>query len=114
MRIPEARIQDVALSRDPDDIDRCLARRLEGGPVICDRFAGWYYALVPASVARSWTEPGTMCLGVGSMVGVPAPGTTGASGARIYWSVPMDSPAMLCHPEAVAGTITAGTPGVIK
>ncbi|MFE8910848.1 hypothetical protein [Streptomyces globisporus] len=114
MRIPAARIQDAALSRDPADIDQWLARRLEGGPVICDRFAGWYYALVPASAARWWTESGTVCLGAGSVVGVPAPGTAEVSGARIYWSVPMDSPAMLCHPAAVAGTITAATPAVTQ
>ncbi|MFD3978224.1 hypothetical protein ACFWR6_06525 [Streptomyces griseus] len=114
VRIPEARIHDAVLSRDRAEIDRSLAQRLEGGPVICDRFAGWYYALVPASVARRWETPDTVCLGVGSLLGVPEPETVEDSGHRIYWSVPMDSPATLCHPSAVSGTITAGVPGAVS
>lgn len=114
VRIPAAHIQDAAISREPQEIDRYLAKRLEDGPVICDRAAGWYYALVPASAARRWTASGSTCLGVGASLGVPRPGTTAASDTRIYWSVPMDTPGMLCHPAAVTGTVTAGIRGVSR
>ncbi|MFE1820812.1 hypothetical protein ACFW9S_17645 [Streptomyces anulatus] len=114
VRIPAERIQAAAISREPQEIDRYLAKRLEGGPVICDRAASWYYALVPARAARRWTVSGSTCLGGGVSLGVPRPGTTAASGARVYWSVLMDSPGMLCDPAAVTGTVTAGTQRVSR
>ncbi|MFI1226083.1 MULTISPECIES: hypothetical protein [unclassified Streptomyces] len=113
-RIPAARVQAAAISAEPQEIDRYLAKRLEGGPVICDRAASWYYVLVPASTARRWTVSGSTCLGIGASLGVPRPGTTAASDARVYWSVPMDSPGMLCHPAAVTGTVTAGIQGASR
>lgn len=108
VRTPASVVQAAARSTDPVVIDAYLVAALLEGPVICDRYADWYYVLVPASTAARWDVSSTVCLGRQSSLGVPRPGCTGADGVRVYWSVPMDSPAMLCSPQAVAQLVAAG------
>ncbi|MFG2406855.1 hypothetical protein ACGFR8_21385 [Streptomyces brevispora] len=106
VRVPAALVQAAAGSTDLPVIDAFLGHALLEGPVICDRYADWYYALVPASTADRWKTLDAVCLGRESSLGVPRPGRT--AGARVYWSVPMDSPAMLCTPHAVTQLIAVG------
>ncbi|MFJ5726322.1 hypothetical protein [Streptomyces sp. NPDC093149] len=94
VRIPSTVVQAAAGSDDQEDI--------------CDRYAARYYALVPASAARRWDVPGTVCLGKGSELGVPRPGVTAGDGTRMYWSVPMDSAGVLCPPYAVSQAVMVG------
>ncbi|MFE4336089.1 hypothetical protein ACFRQM_44055 [Streptomyces sp. NPDC056831] len=108
VRIPSSVLQAAAGSDDQDAVDQYLAEALMEGPVICDRYAARYYALVPAGTARRWDVPGTVCLGVGSELGVPRPGVAAADGTRVYWSVPMDSAGVLCSPAAVSQAVMVG------
>ncbi|MFJ1695632.1 hypothetical protein ACIOHC_10855 [Streptomyces sp. NPDC088252] len=108
VRIPSSVVRAAAGSDDQEDVDRFLAEALMDGPVICDRYAARYYALVPASAARRWDVPDTVCLGKGSELGVPRPGVTAGDGARVYWSVPMDSAGVLCPPAAVSQAVMVG------
>jgi hypothetical protein len=108
VRIPAAIVQAAGQSTDLDALDRYLAEALLDGPVICDQYAGWYYALVPASTARRWNVPDTTCLGVGSTLGVSRPGMHREDRARVYWSVPMDSAGRLCSPHAVSQLAMTG------
>lgn len=108
VRIPSFLVQAAAGSDQQDSVDRYLAAELVGGPVICNRHADQYYALVPASTVRRWNAPGAVCLGTGQELGVPRPGLGGADGAWVYWSVPMDSAGELCSPAAVAQIVTVG------
>ncbi|MBT2490667.1 hypothetical protein J7E96_19530 [Streptomyces sp. ISL-96] len=108
VRIPADLVQAAAQQTDAALIDVYLAGALHNGPVICDRYAHWYYALVPASTARRWDVPETVCLGVGASLGVPRPGLCGAESERVYWSVPMDSAGSLCSPHAVSQLVMTG------
>ncbi|MFB6989123.1 hypothetical protein [Streptomyces sp. NPDC056304] len=108
VRIPSFVVQAAAGSDQQDAVDQYLAEALMGGPVIFDRYSAQYYALVPASTVRRWNVQGAVCLGAGSELGVPRPGLGGADGARVYWSVPMDSAGELCSPDAVAQIVTTG------
>ncbi|MCX4734298.1 hypothetical protein [Streptomyces sp. NBC_01363] len=108
VRIPSFVVQAAAGSDQQDAVDRYLAEALAGGPVICDRHADQYYALVPVGTVRRWHVPGTVCLGSGQELGVPRPGLGGADGTRVYWSVPMDSAGELCSPAAVAQAVMVG------
>ncbi len=108
VRIPSLLVQAAAWSDQQDAVDRYLAEVLMGGPVICNRHADQYYALVPAGTVGRWNVPGVMCLDKGQALGVPRPGLGGADGARVYWSVPMDSAGELCSPAAVAQVVTVG------
>ncbi|MFB7531462.1 hypothetical protein ACFC0C_25120 [Streptomyces sp. NPDC056178] len=108
VRIPSTVVQAAAGSDDQEDVDHYLAEALMEGPVICDRYAARYYALVPASTARRWDVPDTVCLGKGSELGVPRPGVTAGDGTRMYWSVPMDSAGVLCPPYAVSQAVMVG------
>ncbi|WP_307712033.1 methyltransferase, FxLD system [Streptomyces sp. V4I23] len=108
VRIPARLVQAAARTTDHAVIDAYLARALLDGPVICDRHAGWYYALVPASCALRWDVADTVCLGRESSLGVPGPGRTGLNGERLYWSAPMDSAGMLCSVYAVAQLVMIG------
>ncbi|WP_251075974.1 hypothetical protein [Streptomyces sp. ISL-12] len=121
VRIPGRLVQTVAASTDPLIIDRALADVLDGGPVICDVYGPRYYALVPASVPRTWQQAaedwqsqGVECLGRGTYLGVPRLDAVSFPpvGARSYWSVPMASMASLCEPLAVARLIAAGLHGL--
>ncbi|MFE6494853.1 hypothetical protein [Streptomyces sp. NPDC057748] len=107
VRIPSFLGQAAAGTDEQAAVDRYLAEALMG-PVICDRHAGQYYALVPASTARRWGVPGSVCLGVGQDLGAPRPGLLFEEGARVYWSVPMGSAGELCSPGAVAQMVMAG------
>ncbi|MFF1834261.1 hypothetical protein ACFVXE_08650 [Streptomyces sp. NPDC058231] len=108
VRMSSAVVQAAAGSEDQGDLDRYLADVLMNGPVICDRYAALYYALVPASAALRWDVPDTLCLGKGSELGVPRPGVAAAHETRVYWSVQMDSAGELCSPAAVSQAVTVG------
>lgn len=108
VRIPADLVQAAAQNTDHAVIDAYLAGALLDGPVICDRYAGWYYALVPASTAQRWDVAGTVCLGLASSLGTPHPSANGSYGERVYWSVPMDSAGMLCSANAVAQLVRTG------
>ncbi len=108
VRIPALVVQAAAGSADEEQVDAYLGDALMRGPVICDRYAGRYYALVPVSASRRWDVPGTVCLGVGSELGVPRPGLVAADCTRVYWSVPMDSAGELCSPSAVSQAVMTG------
>ncbi|MFF5958487.1 hypothetical protein [Streptomyces luteogriseus] len=116
VRIPGALIAALAGSAEPAQLDKFLCETLDGGPVICDPHFLRYYALVPASMPRTWRKAlddwrtqDVDCLGRGSYLGVPRPDAVEWSRPRAtYWSVPMDSPAALCAPMDVARMIAAG------
>lgn len=115
VRIPADLVQAVAASTTPEDIDAFLEEAL-AGPVICDLHQARYYALVPASVPRTWQQTAddwrvqdVDTLGRGTHLGVPRLDATTYAGPFIsYWSVPMPSAAMLCAPLTVARLIAAG------
>ncbi|WP_330348185.1 hypothetical protein [Streptomyces sp. NBC_00582] len=98
------------------EVDRMLGEIFEGGPVICDPGGHRYYALVPASVPRTWPDAlddwrahEVECLGKGYHLCVPRLDITRHDEAYVsYWSVPMPSMATLCTPLRVARLIAAG------
>lgn len=107
------------LGRKPDmaQVDACLDEVLDGGPVICDPQGRRYYAIVPPSMpesyqraAEDWRPLGVEILGRGTYLGVPPVHLVefDKEACVSYWSVPMQSPAMLCAPLAVARLIAAG------
>lgn len=119
VRLPGDLVLAVAEnSWSPAELDAFLAERLDGGPVICDPRHHRWYALVPASTPSTWREEvddwrevDVDCLGRGTLLGVPPvsraefnPGAALSS----YWSVPMESAAMLCRPLLVSRLIGAG------
>jgi hypothetical protein len=117
VRIPGRVVQAVAASTDPLDVDQVLDEALDGGPVVCDVHGPRYYALVPASVPRTWRAAadewrvdGVECLGRGTYLGVPRPDAVDfpVRGLSSYWSVPMTTAARLCRPLSVARLIAAG------
>ncbi|MGW0705782.1 hypothetical protein ACWD4G_07410 [Streptomyces sp. NPDC002643] len=98
---------------DPRDVDAFLAEALRGGPVFVDRYAQWYYVLVPVSTGRraewrtrSRRNLGAEFLGIGSVVGVPRPEATHPDSERSYWCVPMDGPGTLADPSLVSRFLT--------
>ncbi|MET8453502.1 hypothetical protein [Streptomyces sp. NPDC005209] len=116
VRLPGTLVHAVAASSTPADVAAVLAEALQGGPVICDRRQQRYYALVPASIPRTWQQAvedwraaGVAVFGRGTHLGVPRLNADQErSDLESYWSVPMDSPAMLCAPLRVARLIAAG------
>ena len=116
VRIPGALVAGLAGTAQAAELDDFLRETLDGGPVICDPHFLRYYALVPASMPRTWHQAlddwrtvDVDCLGRGSCLGVPRLDAVEWRQPRAsYWSVPMDSAAMLCSPPAVARLITAG------
>lgn len=110
VRIPERLVHAAVGSKDPAVIDAVLAQALCGGPVICDPRGRRYYALVPASTAVKWRQPGAECLGRGTYLGVPRPDAVdrNAHAWASYWSVPMPSAAEVCTPDAVAQLVAVG------
>ncbi|MEV0185153.1 hypothetical protein AB0I54_38615 [Streptomyces sp. NPDC050625] len=116
VRLPGPLVQAAAASTTPADIDAVLGEALQGAPVICDRYRSRYYILVPASLPRRWQQAvedwraaDVAVFGKATHLGVPR---LDADRERMdlesYWSVPMDSPAMLCAPLLVARLIAAG------
>jgi hypothetical protein len=80
VRIPGALVAALAGSAEPAHLDEFLRETLDGGPVICDPHFLRYYALVPASMPRTWHRAlddwrarGVDCLGRGTYLGVPRP-----------------------------------------
>lgn len=115
VRLPGALVQALAASRDPEDIDPFLEEALKDGPVICDPQGSRYYALVPASVPRTWRKAvddwrahDVDCLGRESYLGVPRVDAVEYQPYGSYWAVPMSSAALLCGPLDVARLIAAG------
>lgn len=108
VRIPAGLVHAAAGATNRYAVDAYLERAVLGGPVVCDRYGRHYYALVPASTAQVWKIPAARCLGRGSWLGVPRPGMPISQDAAVYWSVPMDSPADLCVPGAVAQLVMTG------
>ncbi|MFF8436161.1 hypothetical protein [Streptomyces bacillaris] len=107
VRIPASVVQAAARSAEPERVGTCLAAAMHEGPVICDRFAGCYYALVPPKAVR-WEVKGIAWLGIGSVLGVPRPGITVGDGTRVYRAVPATSAAELCSPPAVSQLVAMG------
>lgn len=117
VRIPGRLIHAAVGSDEPTAVDAFLNEALDSGPVICDPRAGRYYALVPASVPRTWhaelddlREDDVGVLGRAAYLGVPRvdavaldPGVS-----RSYWSVPMDSAGELCPSSLVGRLIGLG------
>ncbi|MCF3131246.1 hypothetical protein [Streptomyces olivochromogenes] len=116
VRLPGPLVQAVAASTTPADTAAVLGEALQGGPVICDRRRQRYYALVPAGVPRTWQHAvedwrtaDVEVFDRGTHLGVPRLDMDqGRRDLESYWSVPMDSPAMLCAPLGVARLIAAG------
>lgn len=116
VRIPSHLVVALAGSSEADCLDLFLAEAVGGGPVISDPHFSRFYALVPArmsatlhQLADTWRALGVDCLGRGSYLGVPRLDAVNREDAfSCYWSVPMDSAAMLCSPLTVARLIAAG------
>lgn len=117
IRIPSDIVLAAACTTwNPAIVDPLLAEVL-GGPVICDPRGHRYYALVPASVPRTWHEAAddwrvvdVDVLGHGTLFGVPPVDRNrfDPTTALSYWSVPMESTDVLCRPLPVARLISAG------
>lgn len=104
------------------EVDRFLAEALDGGPVICDPKHRRYYALVPASMPRTWRvvagqwqAKDVEVLGRDSVVGVPRLDITQIEETlRPYWSVPMTSARALCAPIVVGRLAASGCHELVK
>lgn len=114
VRIPARLVHAVAGSTAPEQVDDFLDECLEG-PVICSPRHQRYYALVPASMPRSWRQAAddwrtqdVDCLGRGTYLGVPRVDTVQPHPLDPYWSVSMPGPGTLCPPLSVARLIAAG------
>jgi hypothetical protein len=104
VRIPGRLLVALTGSSEPDCLDEFLAEALGGGPVICDPHFSRFYALVPARMPATLHQ-----VGRGSYLGVPRLDAVNREHALAsYWSVPMDSAALLCTPLTVARLIAAG------
>lgn len=109
VRIPAAVVHAAAGTEVLSEVDEYLRGAVHGGPVIYGANGQQYYALVPASIQRTWTVPGTAVVGRGDYLGVPSPDLVRYPGrAGSYWSVPMDSPAVLCTQGAVSQLALTG------
>ncbi|MER7403805.1 hypothetical protein ABT373_15265 [Streptomyces sp. NPDC000070] len=116
VRMPERLLTALSTSTEAACVDDFLAEALGGGPVICDPRFSRYYALVPSGMpatlhqmAEAWRALEVDCLGRGSYLGVPRLDAVNREHAfASYWSVPMDSAAVLCTPVTVARLIAAG------
>ena len=104
------------LTRPGPEVDAMLSEVFEG-PVICDPRGRRYYALVPASVPRTWRQAADEwriadvdVLGRETLLGVPRVGLDRDSAlpGQSYWAAPMESAGELCRPLAVARLIAAG------
>ncbi|MEU6491074.1 hypothetical protein ABZ890_11850 [Streptomyces sp. NPDC046984] len=115
VRLPAELLLAIIGGKAPSrDVDQLLDEVL-GGPVICDPRHARYYALVPASMPRTWhqaaddwREVEVDCLGHGTYLGVPRVDAFELRSLTTYWSVPMQSMATLCAPLDIARLIAAG------
>ncbi|MHB9860659.1 hypothetical protein [Streptomyces sp. YIM S03343] len=116
VRLPAPLVTAAAGGRpSPDELDAFLAEVLDG-PVVCDPRHQRYYALVPASMPRTWTAAvdewraqDVDALGRDTYLGIPRPDRTREAKMRDpFWAVPMESLASLCQPLAVARLVAAG------
>uniref|UniRef100_A0AAU1IBU8 Uncharacterized protein n=1 Tax=Streptomyces sp. NBC_00180 TaxID=2903632 RepID=A0AAU1IBU8_9ACTN len=119
VRLPGPLVMALANTVVPHEIDAFLNSALDGGPVICDPRNPRYYALVPASTPRTYREKADFddwramdvdVLGSGTLLGVPPADAEELDAATraSYWSVPMESAAVLCRPLLVGRLIGAG------
>jgi hypothetical protein len=111
VRIPGKVLAPLTGVATPDEVDEYLRAALDG-PVICDPRAPWYYALVPGRTPSTWSravdewrEVDVVCIGRDSYLAVPRVEATAPTTWRPYWSVPMESPGVLCEPLVVARLI---------
>lgn len=116
VRLPARLVMAITGPLAPYEIDAFLADALDGGPVICDPHGPRYYALVPASVPRTWRDAAhewrdadADVLGRDTLLGVPRLDVTELNplSRASYWSAPMESMGMLCAPLKVARLIAA-------
>ncbi|RFU85177.1 hypothetical protein DY218_18630 [Streptomyces triticagri] len=112
LRVPADIIHAAAGTDDPAGIDCYLSNALRG-PVLVDRFARRYYALVPSSTARcpelsAALGPGVECLGTNSFLGVPHPTRPHPGATPSYWCVPAKVPGPLCSPGAIVKVVNRG------
>ncbi|MFE7409487.1 hypothetical protein [Streptomyces laurentii] len=110
VRVPGELVWAAAGTEDHAEADVFLTDWLDGGAVVMDRRASFYYFLVPALMGRLWKPKGMRgveCLGPGSYLGVPLIDHTVPEG-RAYWAVEMDSPGALCWPDEVAALLQRG------
>lgn len=122
VRLPARLLLAIVGGKAPSrDVDALLDEVLEGGPVICDPRHQRYYALVPATMPRTWhqaaddwREVDVDCLGRGTCLGVPSLTAVEPRGLDSYWSVPMPSAGILCAPLAVARLIAAGVHQLVE
>ena len=117
VRIPGSLIHALTGTLEPREVDPILAEALRGGPVICDPHRPSYYALVHASMPRTWRDAAedwssmdVAVLGRDTHLGVPRVDAVALDPVTraSYWSVPMESAGMLCDRLAVARLIAAG------
>jgi hypothetical protein len=102
--------------RESAETDVFLADMLDDGPVIYSPRRHHYYALVRASMPRTWTAAlddwrgqEVDVLGRDTYLGVPHPGRVRETGPQdAFWAVPMESAGALCAPLSVARLIAAG------
>lgn len=102
--------------RESAETDAFLEDALAGGPVIYSPRRRLYYALVRASMPRTWTAAlddwrgqEVDVLGRDTYLGVPYPGRTREDGPQdAFWAVPMESAGVLCPPLSVARLIATG------
>jgi len=116
IRLPARLVTAITGRLTLAETDAFLADALDGGPVICDPRGPRYYALVPASVPRTWRDAAhewrdadADVLGRDTLLGVPRLDVTELNPVEhaSYWSVPMESMGMLCAPLKVARLIAA-------
>jgi hypothetical protein len=105
-------VHAALLLDDPEKCARPLRERLGGGPVFYaeqqfGREAG-YVALVPGSVAMSWSVPGSVANHRRAALEVPAPGCTSPDHGSSWWVVPLDGPGVLCDPDPLATLVGHG------
>jgi len=109
VRIPAAIVYAAAGTTAPGALAAYCAEALRGGPIFHDRSGQAFYALTPHSTSRIWKIPDTECLGSDSFLGVPPLTVTAPDPLYpAYWVVPMDAPAVLCMPSAVALLVQRG------
>ncbi|MFE3268095.1 hypothetical protein [Streptomyces sp. NPDC059215] len=88
-------VHAAADSASPRLVDGFLEEAFDGGPVIAAYGLDPYYALVPASTAFRWAEPGAQCLPSRQLLTVPPVDRSTYENRASYWPVPMRPGALL-------------------